>query len=60
MVVWPLARERRMTGLTDKNQGHQNPGQNQQGQTGGKPIRQDQGQGVEPQRPDPQGQERGG
>nr|WP_173363500.1 hypothetical protein [Bradyrhizobium sp. ORS 278] len=49
-----------MTGLTDKNQGHQNPGQNQQGQTGGKPIRQDQGQGVEPQRPDPQGQERGG
>ncbi|MGJ4950737.1 hypothetical protein [Bradyrhizobium sp. HKCCYLS20291] len=29
-----------MTSLTDKNQGHQNPGQNQQGQTQGKPIQQ--------------------
>ncbi|CCD98845.1 hypothetical protein [Bradyrhizobium sp. STM 3809] len=51
-----------MSSLTDKNQGHQNPGQNQQGQTQGKPIRQDQGreQGGEqsaPNRPNP-GQER--
>jgi len=29
-----------MSSLTDKNQGHQNPGQNQQGQTQGKPIQQ--------------------
>ena len=29
-----------MSSLTDKNQGHQNPGQNQQGQTQGKPVHQ--------------------
>jgi len=29
-----------MSSLTDKNQGHQNPGQNQQGETRGKPIQQ--------------------
>jgi hypothetical protein len=37
----------RMSSLTDKNQGHQNPGQNQQGQTEGKPIQQ-QGGGSKP------------
>ena len=30
-----------MSSLTDKNQGHQNPGQNQQGETRGKPIQQE-------------------
>ena len=41
-----------MSSLTDKNQGHQNPAQNQQGQTQGKPIQQ-QGGGRRP----PGGQE---
>ncbi len=45
-----------MSSLTDKNQGHQNPGQNQQGQTRGKPIRQDEGDGGQ-QRPGPQSQD---
>jgi len=40
-----------MSSLTDKNQGHQNPGQNQQGQTRGKPIRQDEGEGQQPRGP---------
>ncbi|MGY3451610.1 hypothetical protein [Bradyrhizobium sp. USDA 4353] len=48
-----------MSNLTDKNQGHQNPGQNQQGQTQGQPIRQDEGRDAAPQRQD-SGQERGG
>ena len=48
-----------MSSLTDKNQGHQNPGQNQQGKTQGKAIRQDEGQAPDPQRHDPQGGECG-
>ncbi|WP_257166755.1 hypothetical protein [Bradyrhizobium sp. SRS-191] len=47
-----------MSSLTDKNQGHQNPGQNQQGQTQGKPIRQDQGREPDPQRQDSRSRER--
>jgi hypothetical protein len=47
-----------MSNLTDKNQGHQNPGQNQQGQTSGKPIRQDQGREPDPKPRQPGGQER--
>ncbi|MGJ4887134.1 hypothetical protein ACQR1Y_03040 [Bradyrhizobium sp. HKCCYLRH3099] len=49
-----------MSSLTDKNQGHQNPGQNQQGQTSGKPISQDQGQGAQRPQEKPPGQDRGG
>ncbi|MGJ4926074.1 hypothetical protein ACQR1I_12195 [Bradyrhizobium sp. HKCCYLS2038] len=41
-----------MTNLTDKNQGHQNPGQNQQGQTQGKPIRQGGDEPSQGQQPD--------
>ncbi|NPU10373.1 hypothetical protein HL666_06365 [Bradyrhizobium sp. 83002] len=37
-----------MSRLTDKTQGHQNPGQNQQGQTQGKPIRQGPGESRQP------------
>ncbi|WP_315719405.1 MULTISPECIES: hypothetical protein [unclassified Bradyrhizobium] len=37
-----------MSSLTDQNQGHQNPGQNQQGQTQGKPIRQEPGESRQP------------
>ncbi|MGJ4997725.1 hypothetical protein [Bradyrhizobium sp. HKCCYLR20261] len=50
-----------MSSLTDKNQGHQNPGQNQQGQTSGKPLSQDQGQeGAQRPQEKPPGQDRGG
>jgi hypothetical protein len=47
-----------MSSLTDKNQGHQNPAQNQQGQTEGRPIRQNEGQTPDPQPQDPQRQQR--